>query len=93
MDRTRGKAMGSAHPLDGLLHHCQRTAGESRRKAERYWAQVAEAEDGYRRTSRETWAQHQDAITAQWQAWHDALAALMHGEDGPHGGFQSPPQE
>jgi hypothetical protein len=82
------------NPLSGLLKHVGRRLHERRQQVKRRAeglsrtdltdAQRSRAEQRYRA---------KEALAARWQAWHDALAALMHGEDGPHGGFQSPPQD
>jgi hypothetical protein len=81
-----GRAVRPAHPLEGLLSHCRRTAGMCRRKAEEYRREQVDPEvDQRRRSALERWAGMKDALAAKWQAWHDALAALISGKDGPHG--------
>jgi hypothetical protein len=81
------KAMGPAQPLDGLLEHCRRVATIHRKSASRW------RDENPGSGEKQAQAARHDLIAARWQSWHDALAALIHGEDGPHGGFQSPPQD
>jgi hypothetical protein len=74
-----GKAVGPAQPLDGLLEHCRRVANIHRKAASR-WRDENPGSGEKRLAFVEEQAGRHDLIAARWQAWHDALAALIRRE-------------
>jgi hypothetical protein len=73
-------------PLRGLLKHLGRRVRECRQQVSRRAEWLRRTDLTPEQRSRlEHRARAKEALAAKWQAWHDALAALISGKDGPHG--------